>query len=431
MSGTPRQRHPLSRISNKTRKALKQSALSLGKQKFLPKELQNRLKRLGYPRRPGPESRRKHISAELKKYAQKLKEKKIPRKIIRDFLELAHYSYVFDINSYKSQLRPEEADQLHNIGDAILHYCVSGCKQGIDPSILFDTENYITKNPEVEESGINPMIHFFNIGIHERQLSMDPIHFMRKKADIKRTNEIITQEVKRELQKKKVGVFLHIFYPELAGTIANYLKNIPCNIDIFVSTKKGESQALTNIFKKLKNVNHIEVQCFQNIGRDVAPFIVGYRDKIPNYDYILKLHSKKSPHSNALNGWFLHCLDNLIGSETVTATNLNALEPEDTGIVYPVENYTISLGMKYDSCWGYTNKNYKRAQHFLKQNNLNNIRRDSCFDFPAGTMFWCKPEVLKPILNWNLRWEDFDEEAGQIDGTIAHSIERLIGISTT
>ena len=110
--------------------------------------------------------------------------------------------------------------------------------------------------------------------------------------------------------------------------------------------------------------------------------IVGYRDKILNYDYILKLHSKKSPHSNALNGWFLHCLDNLIGSETVTATNLNALEPEDTGIVYPVENYTISLGMKYDSCWGYTNKNYKRAQHFLKQNNLNNIRRDSCFDFP-------------------------------------------------
>ena len=431
MSGTPRQSHPLSRISNKTRKALKQSALSLGKQEFLPKELQNQLKSLGYPRRPGPESRRKHISAELKKYAKKLKEKKISRRIISDFLELAHYSYVFDVNSYKSQLGPEEAEPLQSIGDVILHYCVSGSKQGIDPSILFDTENYITKYPEVKESRINPMIHFFKIGIHERQLSMDQIHFMRKKADIKKTNTSITKEVTKELQEKKVGVFLHIFYPELAGTIANYLKNIPCKIDIFISTKKGELQALNNIFKKLKNVNHIEVKHFQNVGRDVAPFLVGYRDKIPNYDYILKLHSKKSPHSNALNGWFLHCLDNLIGSEAITATNLNALQPEDTGIVYPVENYTISLGMKYDSCWGYTNRNYKRAQPFLKKYNLNNIKRDSCFDFPAGTMFWCKPEVLNPILNWNLSWNDFDEEAGQIDGTIAHSIERLIGISTT
>ena len=46
-------------------------------------------------------------------------------------------------------------------------------------------------------------------------------------------------------------------------------------------------------------------------------------------------------------------------------------------------------------------------------------------------MFWCKPELLKPILDWNLSWSDFDEEGGQIDGTIAHSIERLIGLSTT
>ena len=39
--------------------------------------------------------------------------------------------------------------------------------------------------------------------------------------------------------------------------------------------------------------------------------------------------------------------------------------------------------------------------------------------------------AVKPILDWNLSWNDFDEEGGQIDGTIAHSIERLIGLSTT
>ena len=134
MSGTPRQRHPLSRISNKTRKALKQSALWLGKQKFLPKELQNPLKQLGYPRRPGPQSRRKVISPELQKYAEKLKERKTPKKIINDFREIAHYSYIFDINDYKSQLKPEEATSLHSIGDVILHYCLSGCLLYTSPS---------------------------------------------------------------------------------------------------------------------------------------------------------------------------------------------------------------------------------------------------------------------------------------------------------
>ena len=40
-------------------------------------------------------------------------------------------------------------------------------------------------------------------------------------------------------------------------------------------------------------------------------------------------------------------------------------------------------------------------------------------------------ELLKPILDWDLSWNDFDEEGGQIDGTTAHSIERLIGLSAT
>ena len=426
-----KQRHPLSLISNKTRRTLKQSALSLGKQKFLPIRLRNRISRLGYPRRPGPESRRKQVTPELREYIKELQHKKISKKTIREFQELSHYAYIFDIEHYRSQLNAEEAGPLQSIGDIILHYCTVGSKNGIDPSDLFDTENYITKHPEAKESGLNPMIHFFTIGIHERRLSMDDIHFMRKKADIKRANNIVVDQTNAELQNKKVGVFLHIFYPELASTIAQYLKNIPCKIDIFISTKEDSAETVHEAFSKLKNAKYVEVKHFKNVGRDVAPFIVGFREKVSNYDLILKLHSKKSPHSNALNGWFLHCLDNLIGSEAVTATNLKALQAKDTGIIYPVENYTISLGMKFDSCWGHKNNNYKRAKPFLKRFKLSQINRKSSFNFPAGTMFWCKSEVLQPLLNWNLDWEDFDKEEGQIDGTLAHSIERLIGICTT
>jgi len=428
----PKQRDPLAALSNRTRQLLKHSASALGRGRLLPKGLRKRLSRLGQSKPPSPpDNRRKKTTPELQAYIKDLQDKQTDKKLIRDFRELAHYAYVFDIESYKAQLDSNEADALECIGDVIYHYCSSGRYQGIDPSNLFDTENYLSKYPDIKASGLNPMVHFFKFGIHENRYSMDDIHFMRKTADIKKVNLDVINDLKQDLGTKKVGVFLHIFYPELAETIATYLKNIPCSIDIFISTKKESVQALQGVFERVDNAKTVVVRHFSNIGRDVAPFIVGFGDQILNYDLILKLHSKKSPHSNALSGWFLHCLDNLIGSEAITATNLKALQSTDTGVVYPVENYALSLGIKHDSCWGHEDGNFSKANAFLKKFNLSHIQRDSYFRFPTGTMFWCKPALLKPILDWNLNWQDFDQEGGQIDGTIAHSIERLIGLSTT
>ena len=428
----PKQRHPLSALSKTTRQLLRHSASAMGRHKILPKSLRKQLNQLGQTKRQTPaNNRRKKTTPELQEYIKNLQNKEISKRIISDFRELAHYAYVFDIEHYKSQLKTEEADQIQSIGDVILHYCTSGSRQGIDPSNLFDTDNYFSKYSDVKESGLNPMVHCFKFGMNESRYSMDNIHFMRKMADIKKPETGDLDATKEDLKSKKVGVFLHIFYPELGKTIAAYLKNIPCSVDVFISTRKDSVEDLQSTFAQVDNARTIEVRHFSNIGRDVAPFIVGFKDQILNYDYILKLHSKKSPHSNALSGWFLHCLDNLIGSEAITATNLKALQSPRTGIVYPIENYAIRLGIKHDSCWGHEDGNYKKANPFLTRFNLDHITRDSEFRFPTGTMFWCKPALLKPLLDWNLTWKDFDEEGGQIDGTIAHSIERLIGLSTT
>ena len=71
---------------------------------------------------------------------------------------------------------------------------------------------------------------------------MDEIHFMRKKADIKRANNTFTDQIKAELRNKSWS-FPHIFYPELAST-PHHLKNIPCKIDIFISTNENSIETL-------------------------------------------------------------------------------------------------------------------------------------------------------------------------------------------
>src|SRR5215470_13284262 len=44
------------------------------------------------------------------------------------------------------------------------HYLTTGWKEGRNPSAFFDTNYYLSQNPDVAKSGVDPLLHFDTVG---------------------------------------------------------------------------------------------------------------------------------------------------------------------------------------------------------------------------------------------------------------------------
>lgn len=215
----------------------------------------------------------------------------------------------------------------------------------------------------------------------------------------------------------KVAAVVHIFYPELAAELKSLLLNIPCAFDVYISTTSIDKQAA--IEKTFANFDkgRVVVKVFPNRGRDVAPAFVGFKDIYGGYDVCVHLHSKKSPHAERrLAGWRDHLYKNLLGSPEIVGGILNILANDKVGVVFPQYYAPIRVSIN----WG---ENYFATKDFLRGLGIE-IDNRHLIEFPAGSMFWFKPKSLAPLLDSSLTFDDFPEECGQVDGTIAHAIER-------
>ena len=215
----------------------------------------------------------------------------------------------------------------------------------------------------------------------------------------------------------RVAAVVHIFYPELAAELKNLLLNIPCAADVYISTTSPEKKSeIEEVFRDFDK-GRVVVKIFPNRGRDIAPAFVGFKDIYKNYDACVHIHSKKSPHAKTrLTGWRDHLYKNLLGSPEIVGNILQILSNDKVGAVFPQYFPPIRIFIN----WG---ANYSITKNFLHKLGID-IDNRNLIEFPAGSMFWFKPQALAPLLDSDLTFEDFPEESGQVDGTIAHAIER-------
>lgn len=219
---------------------------------------------------------------------------------------------------------------------------------------------------------------------------------------------------------KKIAVHLHLYYVDLLDEFFGFFSNIPYKFDLFVSCREDSDLAdVKKRFKKLKNVNKVDVRKTINRGRDIAPLYVQFGEEISGYDYFLHVHSKKSVYSGKEQyGWRRYSLECLLKDEQTVKEIFDLFESSKIGLFYP-ETFGQMPMIAQD--WL---ENAAGGRRLLGE--LGIPFEDGFFNYPVGSFFWARVDALKPLFDRHLVYEDFPEEAGQTDGTLAHVLERAI-----
>jgi lipopolysaccharide biosynthesis protein len=216
----------------------------------------------------------------------------------------------------------------------------------------------------------------------------------------------------------RIAVCLHLFYPDLWPTLRMALDAIPEPWDLYVSVPAFAcTSTLARIAEEHPSVRFTPCA---NRGRDVLPFLdwlaMGVFDR---YDAVCKLHSKRSPHTRHGARWLVQILESLLVDPKLIACLIERMRSTpDLGLIGP---RAVVIGPGHPSHLGY---NSRALEALMRRASLPRTVLDS--PFFAGTMFWFRPAALAGLRALGLREGDFPLEMGQMDGTPAHALERLI-----
>jgi lipopolysaccharide biosynthesis protein len=211
--------------------------------------------------------------------------------------------------------------------------------------------------------------------------------------------------------KNDIVVLLHLHYPELIEEFRLALADIDADVWITLNNQ-DDFDHVSAAFPTST------IFLVPNRGRDIAPFIaLAPRLIDSNYKICLKLHSKRSPHRQDGDNWRTLLVQGLLPNTEITRELLRLFAERPTlGAIAPPHNL-----FKLQSHAGSNQLWLKRLQHL----SMIDIRDDDMF--PAGSMYWFRPKALATYLSLPLMTGDFEFEDGQVDGTLAHALERFLG----
>jgi len=297
--------------------------------------------------------------------------------------------------------------------DPVAHYVRSGAAEGRDPRPDFATNGYRACHPEAQ--GSNPFAHWIRSG------TAPPAARPPAGLDLGHWRVDMSKPSLHAGFQGRIGVFIHLFYDDIADEFARLLAPLPYPFAVYVSTSDRLKKAAIERAFGAHGIA-VAVKVLPNQGRDIAPFLLGFADEIRSHEICLRLHSKKSTHHPAEFGsqwrWYL-CSELLGDADRVRLAVQTMAAMPDLGVLM-AQHWPNIAG------WVSIGANLPWMNDLLGRVGLA-LTADTAIQFPSGSMFWFRSAALEPLLGLNLAWEDFSGcgEADR-DAGIAHAIERAI-----
>lgn len=353
--------------------------------------------------------------------------------------------FLFDVKYYLTLY-----EDVKNAGiNPLIHYLMSGAREGRKPHPLFDTTYYFENNEDVKKANINPLVHFILSGWKEGRKPFENFNIQNYRTHNQNIEEsiefpffnylrnnyrtvdfeykhpqdgitdtsILNQNLKQPaIKKNRIVVVFHVYHVDLVDECIKYLKNIPFNYDIIITTSLDEE--CESIEKIKRNFANVQVVKCKNEGRDIGAFIKVW-PMIQQFDICCKIHTKKGD-SAYIETWRKLCLEGVLGSSDLVTEIVNHFENDSSILLAGPE-------LLYGSFKELIGINSENIQFLSKEYSipLNNAENNGFF---MGSMFWIRIESF-PFIS-HLCDLKFPPETGKNEGGYEHAIERILGSLT-
>lgn len=236
---------------------------------------------------------------------------------------------------------------------------------------------------------------------------------------LKKSQLLSELETKTDANNKSLAIVIHAFYPDVFEEILTFVEDLEVTLKLYVTTTKEQEDEVQTILEK--SGREFMLLVVNNHGRDVLPFLkmLPYV-KEAQHQVVLKLHTKKSIHREDGNNWRTDIFEKLLSPDHVPEIISEISSNESVGLVGP-EGHIVPMSFY----WG---SNKERVIQLAQRLGLPHGEIMS-LKFIAGTMFYANIRALEPLMQLAINEDDFESENGQIDGTLAHALERVFSIS--
>lgn len=232
-------------------------------------------------------------------------------------------------------------------------------------------------------------------------------------AWLQATRDALQPVAAHPTQPTRPYAVVHAWYTEVLGELLQALRDSGLAWRTIITTSPERERAVRICLAAM--AFDAEVAVFENRGRDVLPFLqVADHLLDESVDVVLKLHTKRSAHRRDGDTWRREVVDKL-------------LAPERAGRIFEAFQHDSALGLVAAEGHVQPLSDYRGAN----EANVTHLRRclgmapaTASDQFIAGSMFWVRLIAIRPLLDSQLDPGEFEDEAGQIDGTMAHAVER-------